>query len=80
MLEVEQEELKRRLMALRFSTPERIRNLQKYEGVSVDAFLENNQRHVEQIQSEAKNRGALFVDTTYLSPQEVAQHILALLR
>src|SRR3989344_6888650 len=76
MLEVEYEELKRRLMALRFSSPERIENLKKYEGVSVEEFLENNKRHVEQIKNEALKQGALFIDSTRMSSHAVAQDIL----
>ncbi len=76
MLEVEYEELKRRLMALRFSSPERIGNLKKYAGVTVEEFLENNKRHIEQIKNEALKQDALFVNTTRMSPHTIAQHIL----
>ena len=76
VLEVEYEELKHRLMALRFSSPERIENLKKYAGVTVEEFLENNKKHIEQIKNEALKQDALFIDTTRMSPHAVAQDIL----
>lgn len=76
MLEVEYEELKRRLMELRFSSPERIENLKKYAGVTVEEFLENNKKHVEQIKNEALKQKALFINTTHMSPYAIAQDIL----
>ena len=76
MLEVDSKELQRRLMEYRFSTPERIANLLKYEGVSVEQFLENNMRHVEYIKHQAQKNKAHFIDTTSLSKAEVCEQIV----
>lgn len=76
MLEVESEELKRRLLAYRFSTPERVGNLQKYGGVTPEQFFENNERHVAQIRAEAIQQHAYMLDTTHLTPQQVCLEII----
>ena len=76
MLEVQSEELKRRLIALRFSSSERIENLKKYEGVTPDQFFDNNKKHVEEIKNEALERNATFIETTNISPQETAKKVL----
>ena len=76
MLEVEPEELRRRLMAHRFSSPERIENLKKYEGVTPEEFFENNRIHTEQIRQEALRLNAFFLDTTHLSPHEAATEVM----
>ena len=80
MLEVEQEELKRRLIAWRFSSPERIENLKKYEGVAPEEFFENNKRHVAHIKNEALTHNAVFIDTTDKSPEAVAVEVARLLQ
>jgi putative ribosome biogenesis GTPase RsgA len=76
MLEVDDDELKKRLMAFRFSTPERIENLMKYEKVTPEEFFENNKRHVQKIKEEALGYDAIFIDTTHKSPEDVAGEVL----
>lgn len=76
MLEAEEEELERRLKAWRFSTPERIALLKKYEGVTVDEYLEKNRNHINLIRKEAEKRNAYFIDTTSLKPDDVVRKVL----
>ncbi len=76
MLEVENGELEKRLLAFRFSTPERIENLKKYEKVTPEEFFENNKRHVQKIKEEALRHDAIFIDTTHKSPESVAKMVI----
>jgi RNase adaptor protein for sRNA GlmZ degradation len=76
MLEADEEELERRLKAWRFSTPERIASLKKYEGVTVDEYFEKNRNHINLIKKEAEKGNAYFIDTTHLKPDEVARKVL----
>jgi GTPase SAR1 family protein len=75
MLEVDDDELKKRLMAFRFSTSERIENRKKYGKTTLEEFFENNTRHVQKIKEVVLIHDAIFIDTTYKSPEEVVEEV-----
>lgn len=79
LLDCSHEELVRRLRHGRFSTPQKVQRLFVATGMTPEQFIDDNTSTVERLRSETAASGGAVIDTTDLTPEAVAQRIIAII-
>ena len=78
MLDIEPAELKNRLLK-RNADQKVAEDLKRATGDTVNTFIENNITFLPILREECKNYGCATIETSKLSPEEVAKQIISLL-
>ena len=78
-LDVEQEELKKRFFARRWSNESKIADLKRDTGMTPDEYIQKNIIEVDKLKKECIENGAKIINTTHLSSENVASKIKELI-
>jgi broad-specificity NMP kinase len=79
LLDANSEIIKQRLWT-RYQTPKSIKIIERVSGKSVQKFIDDNIYYSSVIREEAKDYGTKSINTSFLSPEQVAMEILKYLK
>ncbi len=79
LLDADKEALEKRLRS-RYQTKDSVEIIERVSGKSVQQFIQDNIDFSGTIRDEAEQFGINIVDTTSLSPEEVAKEVVKLIK
>lgn len=75
LIDADEETIEKRLWN-RYQTPESIENIERTVGKTIQRFVSDNVRFSSKLREEAQQYGLDVVDTSALTPEQVAQEIV----